>query len=66
VPVNERGPTAIGNLALLCSRHHHRLHQPGWRATLDRDATLHITDDRNQHRSSRPPGALAVTLALAT
>jgi hypothetical protein len=29
-----RGPTAITNLALLCRRHHRRLHRPDWDAQL--------------------------------
>ncbi|MEO7557102.1 MAG: HNH endonuclease signature motif containing protein, partial [Acidimicrobiales bacterium] len=43
VPWWNGGSTDITNLVLLCRRHHRRLHTPGWRATLARDATLTIT-----------------------
>jgi hypothetical protein len=51
------GPTSIDNLALLCSRHHHRLHQPGWDAKLKPDGTLRVTDPNGTVRTSHPPGA---------
>jgi hypothetical protein len=38
------GPTNQFNLALLCGKHHHRLHKPGWHAELDSDAGFHVTD----------------------
>jgi hypothetical protein len=51
------GPTAIDNLVLVCSRHHHLLHQPGWSAKLDPDATLVVTDPRGVVRTTAPPRA---------
>ena len=42
--VTNGGPTRLDNLALLCSRHHHRAHQPGWHVKLHADATLAVTD----------------------
>lgn len=57
VPVVENGPTCLPNLALLCSRHHHRLHQPGWQAKLRPDATLEVTDPGGRHWSTAPPRA---------
>jgi hypothetical protein len=42
------GRTALTNLALLCTRHHHRLHQPGWQARLKPDGALEVTDPRGK------------------
>jgi hypothetical protein len=55
---SNHGPTNLGNMVLLCRRHHRRLHRPGWEAKLLPDATLHITDPQGQVRTSRPPGTL--------
>ena len=49
------GPTCPENLVLLCSRHHHRAHQPGWHVKLLPDATLHITTPTGTHLQTRPP-----------
>ena len=49
------GPTRIDNLVLLCTRHHHHLHRPGWHAKLLPDATLEITDPRGRVRTTSPP-----------
>ena len=40
------GPTDLANLLPLCSRHHHLVHEGGWRLTLhpDRTITLHRPD----------------------
>jgi hypothetical protein len=56
------GTTSIDNLALLCTRHHHRLHQPGWDAKLKPDGALRITDPTGTVRTSHPPGALSPML----
>jgi hypothetical protein len=56
IPITEQGPTRLDNLALLCTRHHHRLHQPGRHAKLRPDATLSVTDPNGQVRTTRPPG----------
>jgi hypothetical protein len=37
----DRGPTSLKNLVLLCSHHHHKAHQRGWRLTFD-GTTLEI------------------------
>ena len=29
------GPTAVDNLVLLCDRHHHVVHEPGWQLEFD-------------------------------
>ena len=49
------GPTQLSNLVMLCSRHHHLLHRPGWHAKLLPDATLEITDPQGRVRTTSPP-----------
>lgn len=39
------GPTDLGNLVPLCSRHHHAAHEGGWRLRLD-PRTRHLSVDR--------------------
>lgn len=58
VHVQHGGPTCLDNLVLLCSRHHHRLHHPGWHAKLRPDAVFEITAPDGAHRSTHPPGAV--------
>lgn len=54
------GPTAPANLALLCTRHHHLLHTPGWHAKLLPDGSLEVTHPTGRVTTSRPPpGRLA-------
>jgi hypothetical protein len=49
------GPTALGNLCLLCRRHHRRIHRRGVTAKLDTtDATLTITLPDGRQITSRP------------
>ncbi len=56
VHVVDGGATCPSNLVLVCSRHHHRLHQPGWSATLGEEAELVVSDPNGRHRTSHPPG----------
>ncbi|HEX3623747.1 MAG TPA: DUF222 domain-containing protein [Acidimicrobiales bacterium] len=56
--VTEGGPTELANLALLCSRHHHVLHQTGWHAKLLADSTFEVTDPNGQVRITSPPREL--------
>jgi Domain of unknown function (DUF222)/HNH endonuclease len=49
------GTTDIANLVLLCSRHHHIAHRPGWTADLTPDGTLTVTDPWGITRTTRPP-----------
>ncbi len=53
--VVDDGPTALDNLALVCSRHHHILRSPGWDAKLLPDATLIVTTPHGRTLHSRPP-----------
>ena len=55
--VTQCGTTELTNLVLLCARHHHLLHQPGWHAKLRPDGTLKVTDPNTRVRESSPPRA---------
>ncbi len=57
VHIADDGPTCLENLVLVCSRHHHRLHQPGWHAKLRPDAILEVTDPDGRHWSTASPRA---------
>jgi hypothetical protein len=59
------GPTAIGNLVLCCSRHHHLLHTPGWHIKLLPDATVEVTRPDGRVVSGAPPGHTDRLLAVA-
>ena len=56
--VTHGGPTELANLALVCSRHHHLLHQPGWHAKLRPDGVLKVTDPYGTVRETSPPRAI--------
>lgn len=68
-PWTQGGPTRPSNLVLLCSRHHHLLHRPGWQARLLPDAAFEVIDPRGRVRSTRaplatgPPGDVLFPLA---
>jgi hypothetical protein len=49
------GPTNLANLVTLCSRHHHRLHEPGWHLRLLPDATVEVTTPDGTTHTGRPP-----------
>ena len=52
--------TVLHNLALFCTRHHHRLHHPDWQVRLDGgDATITITTPAGRVLTSRPPPILS-------
>jgi hypothetical protein len=59
---DEGGLTDAENLVLLCSRHHHRLHRPGWKAKLRPDASLEVTSPEGTTRVTRPPGELQLPI----
>jgi len=56
VPWQDGGPTDQHNLVLLCTRHHHLLHKPGWQAKLLPDATVEITTPDGRVLATKPPG----------
>jgi hypothetical protein len=51
------GPTDLNNLIPLCSVHHHRVHDDGWRIELEPERTLNVT---------RPDGNLWKRIPLPT
>ena len=53
--VTHGGATELDNLVLVCTRHHHRLHQPGWQAKLLPDATFEVTQPDGIVRCTSPP-----------
>jgi hypothetical protein len=54
--VLDGGPTALDNLTLQCSRHHHLLHSPGWAAKLLPDNTFIVTAADGRTLEAQPPG----------
>ncbi|MGH9084155.1 MAG: DUF222 domain-containing protein [Acidimicrobiales bacterium] len=54
-PWEEGGSTCLSNLVLLCSRHHHRVHLPGWALKLLPDATVEVTARDGTVRTGDPP-----------
>ena len=54
-PWDDGGHTKLSNLVLLCSRHHHLLHAPGWTSTFDADGTLTVTTPHGRILQTRPP-----------
>ena len=55
IPWEKGGTTEPGNLVLLCSRHHHVVHRPGWHARLRSDGTFEVTDPHGRILATRPP-----------
>ena len=52
---SKHGTTSLDNLVLLCSRHHHVLHKPGWDAKLRPDAVFEVTDPWGNVHTTSPP-----------
>ena len=65
VPWECGGETLLSNLALLCSFHHHQVHEGGWRLWRHSDGRLHLRDPRGRyvpmvlpgHKVAPPPAA---------
>lgn len=55
---SHHGPTKVANLVLLCSRHHHLFHLPGWHIKLLPDATVEVTRPDGRVLTGLPPGHL--------
>jgi hypothetical protein len=49
------GPTQLDNLALYCTRDHHRFHAQGWHIKLHPDGTIEHTAPNGQIHTSHPP-----------
>ncbi len=59
VPWSSRPVTSVAELAPLCTRHHHLVHEGGWRLAVRADATIEWTSPSGQmhtRRPHRPPG----------
>jgi hypothetical protein len=52
IPWLQMGRTDLGNLLPLCGRHHHLVHEGGWRLTMTADRTITLT---------RPDGVVQFT-----
>ena len=55
------GPTSLDNLVLLCARHHHLSHRPGWQIKLLPDATIELTNPNSHTQTSHPRPRPALT-----
>jgi hypothetical protein len=55
------GATRPDNLVLLCARHHHLVHQPGWSLRLDADGTVAVVTAAGVERRGAPRGGRVVT-----
>lgn len=49
------GRTDIGSLVPLCSRHHHLVHEGGWKLHLDRNRVLRVTLPNGEVHEHGPP-----------
>ena len=50
------GPTDLANLLPVCSRHHHALHEGGWKVAMHADRSLTITYPDGTVQTTGPPG----------
>jgi 5-methylcytosine-specific restriction endonuclease McrA len=53
------GPTTLGNLVLLCRRHHHAVHEEGYRVSRGSDGTLEFRRPDGRSLPEVPPTAPA-------
>ncbi len=49
------GPTDLANLLPLCSRHHHLVHEGGWKLSLGTDRTVTVTHPDGAVQTTGPP-----------
>jgi hypothetical protein len=50
------GVDSLHNCVLLCARHHHVLHRPGWHTHMSADGTLTVTPPNQPTWTTHPPG----------
>jgi Domain of unknown function (DUF222) len=50
------GPTDLANLLPLCSRHHHLMHEGGWKLSIDSDRVITIAYPDGAIQTTGPPG----------
>lgn len=60
------GTTDLSNLVPLCVRHHHLVHDQGWRISLDDARTLHLYRPQGEWHSSQPLRPLVGQVANET
>ena len=65
IPWEVGGPTNQHNLVLLCSRHHHLIHKPGWQQQLLPDGEYVITTIDGREFRSHPPAHAPPLLVAA-
>jgi hypothetical protein len=64
--IEQRGPTDLDNLVPLCTRHHHAIHEGGWRLNLDPDRAITLQrPDGTVHTSGATSVDVAPTGAAA-
>lgn len=51
-----QGNTDLDNLLPLCTRHHHNVHEGGWKLALTTNRTLTITYPDGTTQTTGPPG----------
>jgi hypothetical protein len=62
---DDDGETALDNMVLACSRHHHLLHRQHWRQRLAADGSLTITTPDGRTWTTTPAGVAPPRLQLA-
>ena len=55
------GPTTLGNLVLLCRRHHHTVHEEGYRVSRGSDGTLEFRRPDGRPLPNVPPATSVAT-----
>jgi 5-methylcytosine-specific restriction endonuclease McrA len=60
------GPTTLGNLVLLCRRHHHAVHEEGYRVSRESDGTLEFRRPDGRRLPDVPPAIPVATDPIQT